>query len=141
MDTYFDRRWKSKAEQPPLTLLGAVSRRAAPFAFSAARPSSTRRRPPKAAATRRRGGRRRPLHQVLGPGEEMETFVCTDGDDKAAADAVENYHGKLLWRVHLRRGIVTAGRAPFGAGFLGDRRRIHRRRLSQKQLIPALLSP
>ena len=37
----------------------------------------------------------------------MDTFVCTDGDDKSAVDAVENYHGKLMWRVHLRRGIIT----------------------------------
>ncbi len=59
------------------------------------------------------------VEQILYPGEEKEFFVCTNGgggtnidrdDDNrasAAADAVQNYHGKLLWRVHLRRGIVV----------------------------------
>jgi hypothetical protein len=36
----------------------------------------------------------------------METFVCTDGFDAKAAEAVEGYHGPLLWRVHVRRGLV-----------------------------------
>ena len=50
--------------------------------------------------------------QVLSPGEEKEFFVCTDGGLKAgdkgkdAFEAFDNYHGKLLWRVHLRRGVV-----------------------------------
>jgi hypothetical protein len=44
--------------------------------------------------------------KLLQPGEEMETFVCTDGFNALAAESVESYHGPLLWRVHLRRGLV-----------------------------------
>jgi hypothetical protein len=47
------------------------------------------------------------------PGEEAETLVCTDwkklsaGDDVVrVADLVNKYQGPLLWRVHVRRGLV-----------------------------------
>jgi hypothetical protein len=50
---------------------------------------------------------------LLQPGEEKESFVCTDGDDaKAAAllfggNSGEAYHGSYLWRVRVRRGLVS----------------------------------
>jgi hypothetical protein len=43
--------------------------------------------------------------QVLKPGEEMTTFVCTDPEDHVLG-ALENYRGPLLWRVQVRRGLV-----------------------------------
>jgi hypothetical protein len=106
MDRYFARKWKGKGESPPLTILELVSPNRttrffggpAEFHFPLLNP---------------RGGGDPPqwVHgahddQVLNPGEEMETFVCTDGDDRNAIDAVEGHHGRLLWRVHLRRGLV-----------------------------------
>ena len=49
---------------------------------------------------------------MLEPGEEKVFFVCTDGgetrDDPKGCDAaraIDAHHGKLLWRVHLRRGV------------------------------------
>jgi hypothetical protein len=45
----------------------------------------------------------------LGPGAEMDTFVCTDGDDAAVLQELEKFQGKLLWRVQLRRGLVRVG--------------------------------
>jgi hypothetical protein len=45
------------------------------------------------------------LDRELMPGDEMETFVCTNPEDGAAA-ALEHYQGPLTWRVQLRRGLV-----------------------------------
>ena len=106
MDVYFDRKWKGKGEPPPLTLLELQGEThptrffGGPAEFHMA-PLTARSNtdPPQA------------VHgdhntTVLNPGETMETFVATDGQDKAAADAIYRYRGKLQWRVHLRRGIV-----------------------------------
>ncbi len=109
MDTYFDRKWpvKGSAGPPPLTMLELAGPGRPTPLFRRARPSSTW--PP---CTPKSGGDPPEWVQddndtkALNPGEEMETFVCTDGDDKATAEAVDNHRGKLLWRVHLRRGLV-----------------------------------
>ena len=134
MDPYFDRKWMSKAEQPPLTLLellrpaGTIRFFGGPAEYHLPPGKNSNARPPESVEGAHSS-------DVLGPGEEMETFVCTDGDDKTAVDAIENYHGKLMWRVHAAPGHNHGGRAPFRPCLLGDRRRIHRRRLPQKQLI------
>jgi hypothetical protein len=106
MDSYFDRKWMSKAEQPPLTLL-ELSEPAGTIRFFGG--PAEYHPPPGKNSTARQPEEVEGAHisNVLRPGEEMETFVCTDGDDKAAVDAIENHRGKLLWRVHLRRGIIT----------------------------------
>jgi hypothetical protein len=50
---------------------------------------------------------------LLQPGEEKESFVCTDGDDAKASALLfggkpgEEYHGWFLWRVRVRRGLVS----------------------------------
>jgi DNA-directed RNA polymerase subunit RPC12/RpoP len=44
--------------------------------------------------------------RALKPGEELETFVCTDPENKRLRKALEHYHGNLEWRVQLRRGVV-----------------------------------
>jgi hypothetical protein len=107
MDTFFYRKWMSKSEQPPLTILELVEAARTVRFFGG--PAEYHPPPPPSNI-------HAPLPQevdgdhashVLRPGEVMDTFVCTDGDDKAAVDAVENHHGKLLWRVHLRCGIIT----------------------------------
>ena len=106
MDSYFVRK-RIKSEQPPLTILelfdpahtirffgGPAEYHPAPL------PNNIHAGLPQAVEGDH-------ASHVLHPGEEMETFVCTDGDDMNAVNAVENYHGKLLWRVQLRCGIVT----------------------------------
>jgi phage FluMu protein Com len=107
MDTFFNRKWMSKSEQPPLTILELVEAARTIRFFGG--PAEYHPPPPPnnihASLPQEVEGDH--ASHVLRPGEEMETFVCTDGDDKAAVDAVENHHGKLLWRVHLRRGVIT----------------------------------
>ncbi len=41
----------------------------------------------------------------LRPGQEMDTIVCTNPHDPVEK-ALASYHGPLLWRVQLRRGLV-----------------------------------
>lgn len=43
--------------------------------------------------------------RVLGPGEELTSFICTDPEDGVVRD-LQSYQGPLLWRVQLRRGLV-----------------------------------
>jgi len=51
------------------------------------------------------------LPDVLEPGEEKELFVCTNGYDPKVVAVLfggsRPYHGKLLWRVRVRRGLVV----------------------------------
>ena len=52
------------------------------------------------------------LGQVYGkelkPQQALDTIVCTAPEDDAGR-ALEQYHGDLLWRVQLRRGLVQVG--------------------------------
>ena len=108
MDAYFDRKWMHKSDQPPLTLLELLNSVPPQRFFGGPAEyhpplhnnSSDRAKPPEEVEGAHDS-------HVLQPGAEMETFVCTDGDDKAAVAAIDGYHGKLLWRIHLRRGIIT----------------------------------
>jgi hypothetical protein len=108
MDAYFNRRWDwKKGGQPPLTMLELPENgRTVRFYGGPANYPL----PPRSAAE---GEKSREWVQgsnadrVLNPGEEMEGIVCTDGDDKEAVDAIDNHRGKLLWRVHLRRGVLV----------------------------------
>jgi hypothetical protein len=47
--------------------------------------------------------------EILEPGKELTTFVCTDGDadDRSLLKAVNDCKEKMLWRVQVRRGSVT----------------------------------
>ncbi len=107
MDVYFNRKWVSKGQQPPLTILelldssGRVVRFfGGPAEYQPPLKNNSGAKPPEEVEGAH-------ASEVLSPGKEMETFVCTDGDDKVSVDAIENYHGNLMWRVHLRRGIIT----------------------------------
>jgi hypothetical protein len=42
----------------------------------------------------------------LKPGEEMETFICTDPTDEKWQQALAKHDGEYLWRVQVRRGSV-----------------------------------
>ena len=45
--------------------------------------------------------------KMLGPGEVMTTFICTDPEDKAVETLRRMKDtGPFLWRVQVRRGLV-----------------------------------
>jgi hypothetical protein len=46
----------------------------------------------------------------LKPGETLETFVSTDGRDPRLDDVLSSTQGPLLYRIHLRRGLVQRTR-------------------------------
>lgn len=46
------------------------------------------------------------VDKKLQPGETMETFVCTDPQNEELQAALKQNQGRLLWRVHFRRGAV-----------------------------------
>ncbi len=105
MDPYFDRLWKkNRPSRPPFTFLELVDANKRFYG------GPVEWEPP-----------RKP-HVVEGqnyevelkPGEEVDTFVCTDPDDHVK-QALENYHGPLLWRVQVRRGLVQVGERELSA--------------------------
>lgn len=106
LDNYFDRRWRKgkRTGPPPLTVLEMGSQRfyGGPAEWS----------PVGGVAAERRQwveGRKNLDSLGLGPGEALDTFVCTDGDDATVLPELERFHGTLLWRVQLRRGLVRVG--------------------------------
>jgi DNA-directed RNA polymerase subunit RPC12/RpoP len=112
LDNYFDRKWKPKqGGSPPLTILEFGSEKVfgGPAAwFSRSSPKDGKRR-------EWVQGRKNFDPEGLAPGEEMESLVCTDGSDpetalhlfgRAGTRTGEPHRGKLLWRVHLRRGVI-----------------------------------
>lgn len=107
LDNYFDRYWRPGQDQiPPLTQLEI---------------GDTYRCYGGPAHWYPRGSRTNPYEWVQGrhnqadflqPGQEKQSFVCTDGDDDKAVAVLfgqhpgEEYHGSFLWRVRVRRGLV-----------------------------------
>jgi hypothetical protein len=47
--------------------------------------------------------------KVLKPGEERQVTVCTDPEKPEVLRAVKRYPDAMVWRVQLRRGLVTTG--------------------------------
>ncbi len=45
--------------------------------------------------------------KILEPGQSMDTFICTDPQDRQLTAALSKYDGDLRWRVQVRRGSVT----------------------------------
>lgn len=98
-DPYFDRRWKSlSGTGKPYTFLEFGSNRF----FGGPLPWQPGTAPEDRATIE--GQQYGPLH----PGEEVTTLVCTDSDD-GLAQLLASYQGSLLWRIHLRRGLVQVG--------------------------------
>jgi hypothetical protein len=106
LDNYFDRYWRPGMDMiPPLTLLEVGDYRCygGPAHWYPRGDRTNRREWVKG---------RRDQADLLQPGEEKEMFVCTDGGDDTAAAVLfgdqpgEGYHGRLLWRVRVRRGLV-----------------------------------
>jgi hypothetical protein len=111
LDNFFDRFWSDRQALPPLTNLEA-----GPYLFYGGPahwyPATDRK-------DRREWvqGRKPSDPEGLRPGQEGDSFVCTDGQDprmnlllngqNEAGDRVrEPYRGPLLWRVQVRRGPV-----------------------------------
>jgi hypothetical protein len=60
-------------------------------------------------------------YRELKPGEIMATVICSDPEDHLG-DFLEIYHGALLWRVQLRRGLVSVrGREVSATAVIGVR--------------------
>jgi DNA-directed RNA polymerase subunit RPC12/RpoP len=112
LDRYFDRKWREDRSPgaPPLTLLDA-----GPDLRFFGGPAEWR---PKRMLDRNNsaapefiylmGGDKPfldPIDRALNPGEAVEAFVCTDGNDPRATKLVHR-RGAFLWRVHVRRGLV-----------------------------------
>jgi len=117
LDNYFDRKWRQGDNlPPPLTLLQADKE--VFFGGPAGWEALDRRN-----RTKKRewlAGRKNVDPQGLLPGkssEPEETYTATNGDDekvqqflfglnKEGKQTSKAYEGSLLWRVHLRRGLV-----------------------------------
>jgi hypothetical protein len=106
LDRHFDRQWKQGQGPPPLTVLEAGDRRfyGGPAAW---RPRGDPSGVPEYLNLKDgEGFRPNPVDAPLHPGDSCEVFVCTDAADPAAGE-LRRYRGGLLWRVHLRRGLVA----------------------------------
>jgi hypothetical protein len=93
LDRYFNRHWQEKFESDmPFTYLEADGRR-----FYGG---------PELDGRQTVEGQ--DYDTVLGPGETMTTFVCTDPDapGNPVARLLAGYRGPLLYRVRLRRGLI-----------------------------------
>jgi phage FluMu protein Com len=115
LDNYFDRKWSPGGGATPLTLLQAGSTTffggpANWFPLVRDRNKGTRREWIE--------GRKNIDREGLAPGATLETFVCTDGWspdvqrvlfglDEEGNRKQTPYSGSLLWRVQLRRGLIT----------------------------------
>ena len=87
---------------PPLTLLEVGKRRY----FGSSSDWYERNRDPSLRLRRAWVEGRKDNPEYLNPGMTMETFVSTDGRDPRLQQQLKTYHGPLLYRVHLRRGLV-----------------------------------
>lgn len=48
-------------------------------------------------------------NQILKPGGERTSIFCTDPGNREILKVLKSYEGPLVWRVHLRRGLVQVG--------------------------------
>ena len=107
LDNYFDRYWRPGVDFiPPLTQLEIGAKYRCYGGPAHWYPRGNRANPREWVKGRHERA------DFLQPGEEKQLFVCTDGDDAKAAALLfgeqqgEEYHGSLLWRVRVRRGLV-----------------------------------
>jgi hypothetical protein len=123
LDNYFDRQWK-RIGPAPLTVLQALDRNK--NFFGGPTPWVSKIQAQKNNIPREWVDGRKDIDRAgLAPGEEMESFTCTDGSNEKTArflfgDEVNErriggYHGEFLWRVHLRRGKIIRNGRPYSA--------------------------
>lgn len=116
LDNYFDRRWKpAEGGAPPLTMLMAGKE---VFFGGPARWYPTQRDRNKGLRRDWLVGRQNVDRQGLAPGAEATSYVCTDGWDPQIQEVLfginsegqaagKPFQGDLLWRVRVRRGLVS----------------------------------
>jgi hypothetical protein len=113
LDNYFDRWWGGGSRPMPLTQLEAGKDRFCGGPAHWAPPGGAGRELPEWVEGRPPADR-----EGLAPGAASEGFVCTDGNDPRAVRVLfgddldggppaEPYRGPLLWRVQVRRGLVS----------------------------------
>jgi DNA-directed RNA polymerase subunit RPC12/RpoP len=106
LDNYFDRSWLSGA-RPPFTLL-EVGEKYRCYGGPADWHSRVDASYPREWVVGRKND-----PEILQPGEAGEFFVCTNGNDSKAVEALfgksgrSPYRGSYLWRVRVRRGLVS----------------------------------
>jgi hypothetical protein len=95
MDPFFNlKRTATDESDPPFTYLEFESHRF----YSGANEAATRSRDPVTVDGQN-------YDKELRPGEKMTTFVCTD-PDQHVGKYLADYHGPMLYRIRLRRGLV-----------------------------------
>lgn len=109
LDSYFNRRFSSKFEENvPFTYLEKGNKRF----YGGAAKFRTKRDPGESLELYGVDDdldKKLPQHteKELMPGEKFRTFVACNADDSEVAEALANYDGPLLYRIRLRRGLVT----------------------------------
>jgi hypothetical protein len=96
-DPYFDRLHKSSQDSKPYMFLEIAGQRY----YGGALPWSP------GARLEERPIIEGQVFQVLQPGEQLSTLVCTDPDAEVGK-ALAGFRGKLVWRIQVRRGLVRA---------------------------------
>jgi len=112
LDYYFNRKWKEKSKNsypPPFTLVQFGTEKPEKSFFGGpanwlplALAGSKKSQSPRETVEDEN------LDKILEPGDEMTAFLCTDGDDSSAQEIL-NHQGPMLWRLQVRRGLVSVG--------------------------------
>jgi hypothetical protein len=97
-DPYFCRAWRSSQDGKPYTFLEVGERRF----YGGALPWHAGERPDERPVLERQ------YYQLLEPGQQFSSYICTSPDEPAGKLAGE-YKGTLIWRVQVRRGLVQVG--------------------------------
>jgi len=112
LDYYFNRKWKEKSKNsypPPFTFVQFGTEKPEKSFFGGpanwlplALAGSKKSQSPRETVEDEN------LDKILEPGDEMTAFLCTDGDDSSAQEIL-NHQGPMLWRLQVRRGLVSVG--------------------------------
>ena len=112
LDYYFNRKWKEKSRNsypPPFTFVQFGTEKPEKSFFGGpanwlplALAGSKKSQSPRETVEDEN------LDKILEPGDEMTAFLCTDGDDSSAQEIL-NHQGPMLWRLQVRRGLVSVG--------------------------------
>ena len=115
LDNYFDRKYdhflvdptKNRAGAEPMTFLVVGKKRF----FGGPAEWVPRKRSPQLKIDRQwiDAAGRTNTDEGLAPGAVLQTTICTDGFDPDVANTLDTYEGPLLYRVHVRRGLVAVG--------------------------------
>jgi hypothetical protein len=103
-DPYFDRRWRSGSAGMPYGFLELGEKRyfGGALAWKPGEPAN------------RRETIDGQCYRSLLPGEELKSTICTNPDPNLH-EILMGYSGPLLWRVQLRRGMVSVAKREVSA--------------------------